>query len=659
MKRLVLGLLAACTAIQPAIAETDIEEAAAVFGKREALLDVSLSPSGQKLAYISSIGFSTEAIFIVDLVKGGQPKPIMKFDDEEARLWSCEWATEERLVCYVSYIHDDNGLLLGFSRVMSVSADGSNPIMLTEDQSMNSLSYIQHGGNVIALDLEEEDRVLMTRQWVKERSIATRLANTDEGLGVERVDIYTGKRSREEKPSPDTISYVADETGRVRLKIRQPDRATGMMGNRREFWFRPQDSNEWLLLSKVTVDGQTYDGFYPVAVDGAKNVAYAFADKDGFEALYSIPLVEGGRPQLVLAKDNVEVDGLIRIGRQRRVVGASYATDRRQVSYIDSELAALAQGLAQALPGKPLINIIDASADENKLLIVAASDTDPGMTYLYDKAGRRLEPLLPIRSHMDDRALGEMRSITYPAGDGVQVPGYLTLPPGSDGKNIPAIVLPHGGPSARDEWGFDWLVQFFASRGYAVLQPNYRGSAGLGNEWFGRNGFQAWETAISDVNDAGRWLVSQGIADPSKLAIVGWSYGGYAALQSQVLDPSLYQAIVAIAPVADLEQLRSEAMRYTSGTLVDQFIGQGPHVAAGSPARNADRFQSPVLLFHGTYDQNVDVMQSRRMRSALESAGKEVDYVEFDKLTHSLAESKTRYEMLTRIDQFLSSELAD
>jgi dipeptidyl aminopeptidase/acylaminoacyl peptidase len=253
--------------------------------------------------------------------------------------------------------------------------------------------------------------------------------------------------------------------------------------------------------------------------------------------------------------------------------------------------------------------------------------------------------------------MGAMKPVSFPAADGTQIPGYLTLPPGSNGKGLPSIVLPHGGPSARDEWGFDWLVQFFVARGYAVLQPNFRGSAGYGSAWFGRNGFQAWKTAVGDVNDAGRWLVSQGIADASKLAIVGWSYGGYAALQSQAVDPSLYKAVVAIAPVTDLEQLRQDARPYTSYSLVDRFIGRGDHVRAGSPAQQVGSFAAPVLLFHGTLDQNVAVIHSRKMADRLKTAGKTVNYTEFDGLDHGLADSLARTNMLKEMDSFLSSAM--
>lgn len=217
--------------------------------------------------------------------------------------------------------------------------------------------------------------------------------------------------------------------------------------------------------------------------------------------------------------------------------------------------------------------------------------------------------------------------------------------------------MPHGGPSARDEWGFDWLAQYFANRGYAVLQPNFRGSAGYGNDWFQTNGFQSWNVAIGDVNDAGRWLISEGIADPSRLAVVGWSYGGYAALQSGVVDPDLYKAVVAIAPVADLGDWRDEFRRFTNAAVMRDYVGTGPHIAAGSPARHAEAIKAPVLLFHGEMDRNVSVRQSRLMRDRLRDAGKRVELVEFSGLDHQLQDSEARVRMLRRSDEFLRQAL--
>jgi dipeptidyl aminopeptidase/acylaminoacyl peptidase len=347
------------------------------------------------------------------------------------------------------------------------------------------------------------------------------------------------------------------------------------------------------------------------------------------------------------------VDGLVRIGRQHRVVGVSFATEKRSIEFFDPELKRLQGSLSRAIPNTPLIEFVDASADERRLLLWAGSDSDPGRFYVFDKGTRHLEELLPLRPQLASRQLASVRAVTFPAADGTPIPAYLTLPAGGTGRNLPAIVMPHGGPGARDEWGFDWLPQYFAARGYAVLQPNFRGSAGYGVSWFQQNGFQSWRTAIGDVNSGGRWLIAQGIADPAHLGIVGWSYGGYAALQSAVLDPSLFKAIVAIAPVTDLETLRGESRNFTNFRGVDAFIGHGPHVREGSPAQNAERIAAPVLLFHGTLDMNVGVGESRLMASRLRGAGKQVELVTFPDLDHQLGDDAVRARMLGQADAFL------
>lgn len=268
-----------------------------------------------------------------------------------------------------------------------------------------------------------------------------------------------------------------------------------------------------------------------------------------------------------MARSDVDVDALIRIGRKRRVVGASYATEKREVFDFDPELKKLAASLAKALPDTPLINLIGTSCDENRTLLIAGSDTQTGMVDLYDKDARSLERLLPVRMELADKPMGKMQPATYPAADGTQIPAYLTLPPGSDGKGLRAVVMPRVRPAARDEWGFDWLVQYFTACGYAVLQPNYRGSSGYGEAWYGRSGFKA-----SDV---------------------------------------------AIAPVSDLGYLVDASRDYTRSRLVQEFAGKGPHVEAGSPHRHADRFAAPVALLNGTRDLNVDVRHAQAMESAL------------------------------------------
>ena len=494
--------------------------------------------------------------------------------------------------------------------------------------------------------------VLMTRVFIPEVTTGSLIRNDQEGVGVEEVDTVTLKRRVVEKAKVNASQYISDGHGTVRILGLLNTNNDGMLTGKSKYFYRKPGSRDWELLSTIGQDEYS-DGFVPYAVDNAKNVAYGFDNNQGFSGLYSIALDETGKKDLLLGRTDVDIDQLIRIGRDDRVVGASYATERRMTEFFDPELRKLTAALGKALPWQPSISIIDASADEAKLLILASSDTNPGMFYRFDKATRKLEEVLPIRGQLTGVPMGSMKAVSYPAADGTQIPAYLTLPPGSTGKGIPAIVMPHGGPGARDEWGFDWLVQYFAVRGFAVLQPNFRGSTGYGSSWYQKNGFKSWRIAIGDVNDAGRWLQSQGIAAPGKLGIFGWSYGGYAALQSSVLDPDLFKGIVAVAPVTDLERLREEARGFTNYYLVDGFIGRGAHIKEGSPAQNVDRIKAPVLMFHGDRDQNVGVGESRLMASKLRAAGKPVEFVEFPGLGHSLVSAAARTKMLAQSDAFL------
>jgi dipeptidyl aminopeptidase/acylaminoacyl peptidase len=336
------------------------------------------------------------------------------------------------------------------------------------------------------------------------------------------------------------------------------------------------------------------------------------------------------------------------------VVGVSYVTDTRHSEIFVAEIAQLLTSLSKALPQQPILRVADASIDESKMLVFAGSDTDPGVYYLFDRKAGQLRPLLAVREPLIGAKLASVKPLSYPATDGTVIPGYLTLPPGVESaKGLPAIVMPHGGPSTRDVWGFDWLAQFYASRGFAVLQPNFRGSAGYGDAWLVENGFKSWPIAIGDVLAAGHWLVSQGIADPARLGIVGWSYGGYAALQAAVVEPGFFKAVVAIAPVTDLPALKEEWRGWTNFELARARIGNGPEIHTGSPAEHADKIKVPVLLFHGGMDRNVNIGQSKRMAAGLTAAGVKNELVTWDDLDHQLDDSTARTQMLRQSDAFL------
>ncbi|SEJ58500.1 Dipeptidyl aminopeptidase/acylaminoacyl peptidase [Sphingobium sp. AP50] len=632
---------------------------AARFGAREEIEQASLSPDGNWVAFVQPLTGQGAGLYVADLRGSGelQTKRILAVDGKPDRLAGCQWASDTRLLCTVYGMSTLGGTeLVRVSRIVAVNADGGNVKLLNTPggDSLRSRGVSLSGGAVIGLAPGNEGHVLMMRNYIPETTIGTRNAQTKEGLGVDDVDSLTLRARPVEPPKVNAREYIADGLGNVRVMGTRTIDATGYDKDERRYYYRPVDGGGWKPLS-IVMKGD--EGFDPSLVDAGQNLAYGFKRKDGRLAAYSRALDEGAVETLLFAHDQVDVDGFITIGRNKRPIGVSYVTDRRGASYFDPAIAKLAKSLSSALSGQPNVRVVDSSRDEKKLLIWAGSDVDPGSYFLLDRATSQMAPVASSRPPLDGVALAPMQHITYAAADGTQIPAYLTLPPKGTGKGLPAIVMPHGGPGARDEWGFAWMVQYFASQGYAVLQPNFRGSTGYGESWFQQNGFKSWRTAIGDVDDGGRWLVKQGIASANKLAIIGWSYGGYAALQSAVTEPDLFKAVIAIAPVTDLDRVREERRGWSDFRQTSDFIGTGPHIAEASPARHADAINAPVLLFHGTQDLNVGVQQSRLMQDRLAQAGKSSELVVFDGLDHYLEDSQARIEMLTKSAALLERAL--
>jgi dipeptidyl aminopeptidase/acylaminoacyl peptidase len=302
--------------------------------------------------------------------------------------------------------------------------------------------------------------------------------------------------------------------------------------------------------------------------------------------------------------------------------------------------------------------VIDESWDRRYYIVHVSSDRDPGSFYRFDVKQNQLLPISPQYPLLASHSLAPMEPIRYPARDGAEIPGYLTLPvAGAEGAR-PTVILPHGGPESRDYWEFDWLSQFMAAKGYAVLQSNYRGSGGYGSDWSGEGGFRAWRTAINDLTDGAAYLVEQGVSDPNRICVVGWSYGGYAALMSGVEEPDRYRCLVSIAGVTDPGMLIDERRHFLSHKATGKLIGRDAEVIKrGSPLKRASEIRAPVLLFHGDQDINVSIKHSKKMAKALKRAKKSVEYIKYEDVEHSILRNGYRVDMLDRIGSFLDAHI--
>ncbi|MDR0780309.1 MAG: alpha/beta fold hydrolase [Pseudomonadales bacterium] len=677
--RLLLGVVCSVAVSTAQAAQFD---AAAAFGARPSTYAMSMSPDGSRVAFIEPTSGQGAVLYVAGVEEGAAAQQVIAVNGESQRLSSCSWVASDRLACELFVVVKDPSLgLLPMSRLVGINADGSNVQLLSTEENRYSRGLQLNGGSILDWLPDENGVVLMQRRYLPDDHTGSRLGSTKEGFGVDRLDTRTRQVSTVERPDDKAAEYLTDGYGAVRVMgVREIGRGgydTGVIHYR----YRLPNSRDWKPLGDF--DTVRNEGLNPYAVDRDLNVVYGLKKKDGRTALYTVKLDGSLQEELVYARPDVDINGVFRIGRRQRVVAAAYTTDRGQLEYLSQDFQQMMTSLHKAIPNMAL-NIVDVSTDENKVLLFAGSDTDPGVYYILDRKANQLRTFLVARAPLEGVTLATMKPISYPAADGTLIPGYLTLPPGRENaKGLPAIVLPHGGPSSRDQWGFGWLSQFFANRGFVVLQPNFRGSAGYGDDWFLQNGFQSWKIAIGDVLDAGRWLIQSGYADPNKLGVFGWSYGGYAALQSAVVDTNLFKAVVAVAPVTDLAALREEAQHWSrvdanlfkavvavapvtdlavlkeeaqhwsNYKLVLQTIGDGPHVKEGSPAQRAGEIKVPVLLFHGGRDVNVDINESQLMDRRLREAGGSSELVTWDNLDHQLEDSAARALMLSRSEAFL------
>jgi acetyl esterase/lipase len=615
------------------------------FARLPMVSDVTLSPDGERYAALMNVGDNT-LLVTRELMGDAKVKALLKTDNREFRFGWIRWVNNERLVMSVAYPSQRGWVEVAETRLLSIKRDGSG---------LNNLvrySHFDGAGERAQL----QDKVL---DWLPEdgRHVLIQLADGgDPNPGVYQVDVETTRRTEVHRGRADVHEWMTDLAHRVRVGVRQRNAQV-------EVLVCDPDGSNWRTAWRFGLFDRA--AVWPLGFGVDPNKLYVSADHDGRAAVYEVNLADPQlQRRLLLADEDFDVGGeLMRAPKTQEVIGVrSEVHGDASAGIWDPRIKGLVAGIDKALPERRN-RLLELSEDGKRYLLYSSGNGVSGQYFVGLRDQGTLTLLADEYPALSDQVLPRKRGFEITARDGRRVPVLLTLPAGdASPKGLPAVLLPHGGPIAMDSSDFDPLVEFLADRGYAVLQVNFRGSAGFGHAHLSA-GLKRWGLEMQDdLSDAVKWLTEGGVADPARVCIVGGSYGGYAALMGGAKTPELYRCIVSFAGVSDLIDLGAYEAQFVEGRAVySEQVGSlwsdRSQLKATSPSRLAEQFRAPVLLLHGTLDRRVPYEQSETMADALKSAGKPFKLVRQEGGDHHLSSQPQRTEFYRELEAFLAQHL--
>ncbi len=638
---------------------------AEAFGQLPAITSAQLSPDGKHFLVIQAVnGKPAVVIYEVGAAPGAVPVVIPSGD------WLVRyvnWIKNDRIVVVVSQskkLYWTGPKLNTWARALSIGIDGNGTVALLGHNP--SLNLNLETGHIVDLDVSDPDNIYMPlwaysdlRTPDEEARDSNRIDDDTDDLFVNklyRVNVRTGEGSAVASGGHYTYDWYLDGSGRIMARVdetKQPLIDHLML-------FHDGDWKEAESFDAEADNGADVAG---LSQDGKSLVRYG-RDAQSMRTLIQIDL-SSGKESALYGNPSFDMEGVMRDDWSRRVVGVSYDADAPAFVYFDPRREALQNGLEKAFPGVT-VRAVSLDLSQDKVIVATEGPRNPTAYYFLDRTTHQAEPIASAYPGLSQADLGEMKAYPYKARDGLAIAAYLTLPPGRTPKNLPAVVMPHGGPDARDIIGFDWWAQFYANRGYAVLQPNYRGSTGYGHK-FTEAGLHQWGLKMQDdITDGVQKMIADGIADPKRICIVGDSYGGYAALAGAAFTPGVYACAVSVSGVSDLPaMIREERTRYGKHSSALSFwisrIGSpdddSEQLRATSPARHADQVKCPVLLLHGDGDTTVPISQSELMLDSLRAAGKSAQLITLEGDDHYLALAASRVRILSETERFLAANI--
>jgi len=591
----------------------------------------SLSPDGNLVAFVTRVE-NNRMLMVVDLATR-ERRALMNGIVDPFEIIRCNFKNDERLLCGFQGTQFFRGHPYTMSRLVAVDVAGQTKPRVLVQGGTEGVTQFQ----ARVLDWQSND---------PKRVLIELYGEGNPFPAVHSLDVYTGFTYAVQRSRLSITNWSTDRNGVVRFGY-------GFDGSKHSYIARNAGDAAWHTLAKWEI-GQS--AFSVVGFGATANTLLVEADHNGRSAIFEMDLEEKSDRQLLLADSEVDIGAPIYWPSDRRIVGFEYETDRPRRRFFDVEAESRYAAIDRLRPDADN-EIVDSSRDGKRLLVLSRADTRPAEYLILDPDTSKLTPVGSANPALAAASLSPMKAVKIESADGTILPGYLTLPANSTGKKVPTIIYPHGGPHARDRWGFDPTVQFLASRGFAVVQVNFRGSTGYGRAWY-QAGLRNWGTVmVDDVIASTRWAINEGIADPAHTCIVGWSFGGYAALMSAIREPDLYRCVVSIAGVSDLRLLAEELRFSLGGTDWAGYVlgDDASELKAGSPSKNAARIKAPVLLIHGDIDTQTGFDHSRRMARVLRDEKKKVELVLIKGGNHSLTRYEWREALYTNLEKFLAA----
>jgi len=599
------------------------------------------SPDGEKVAFLSSI--QGRKVVVVQNLDGSdryiQP-PI-----NDADLYSFRWANNNRLlmmyemtVVRQQYINFRNTE----TRLAAVDADGSNLEWIVKPSKMKRGTGLaathpnpmwQTG--IIDMLMDDPDHILL--------AVDGDFNNQSE---IRKIDINNGRFSELEDGFRGVQNWMTDTSGEPRF-------GWGVwQENQVAYWKNAEGG--WIQVTNQ----DWYKNYQFFGLDETSNHMVIYAPTPhGTQGVFRLNIETGEIEDEIFSHPDVNVDRLYRDNGV--VVGVGYTTDESYVHYFDKKRAGLSRAMSKALKDYA-VSITDFDHEVGKYLLYAYNDREPGVYFQYDRKAKRLIQVTATRPAIPVDLMAGTVETKPKSQDGTIIPTFLTLPNGIEPKNLPAVVLVHGGPHARDDIGWDYWAQFLASRGYAVIKPNFRGSDGYGNA-FMEAGYGQWGGLMQrDVDDATKQMITDGIIDPERICIAGASYGGYAAMMGVLQSPELYKCGVSVNGVVNIPRLKNaDAAFWGRQNWVNNIGLEGSSDTDISPYHLADQINRPVLIMASKDDTRLRIVDSENFHSRLKSEGKDSQYVEIEDGGHSMDTAASRLTKLKAMEKFLAKHIGE